>query len=125
LKANLNIGTTDFTFNDSVPNGIVFRQYPTAGTKMSTATKVNLTISQGPLVGRVPVPDLTKLSLPAAITKLNEVKLTVGNVTFQSSPDAIPNSVLDQYPHPGELANENSAVDLFIARENSETPLAH
>jgi beta-lactam-binding protein with PASTA domain len=119
LKDNLMMGTTSYSFNDSIPTGIVMQQNPAAGAKIVATTKVNLTVSQGPVVGRVPVPDLRNMTLPNAISKLNELKLTVGNVTFQSSPDATANTVIEQYPNPGDLVDENSSVDLFVVRENT------
>jgi beta-lactam-binding protein with PASTA domain len=123
LKDNLYIGTTNYSFSDSTPNGIVFSQYPAPGIKISASTKVNITVSQGALVGRVPVPDMRKLTLSAAIAKLNEAKLTLGNVSFQTSPEGTPGTVIEQYPSPGDLVNENSTVDLFVIRENSgKTP---
>lgn len=122
LKDNLNIGSTNYSFSDSIPTGIVLSQNPVAGMKISSSTKVNLTVSQGPIVGRVPVPDLRNLALPAAISKLNEAKLTVGNVTFQSSPDGAPNTVIEQYPNPGDLVDENSNIDLFVVRDDASQP---
>ena len=125
LKDNLSIGTTEYAFNDSVQDGIVYQQYPVAGIKISAATKVNLMISKGPQLGRVPVPDLHNLQLNAAIAKLNDSKLAVGNVTFQSNPDSPPNTVVEQYPNAGDLVNENSPVDLFVVRDNSSKTPEH
>jgi len=119
LKDNLYIGATNYSFSDSIPSGIVSSQYPAPGIKINAATKVNITVSQGALVGRVPVPEMRKLTLSEAISKLNEAKLTLGNVSFQSSPDGTPGTVIEQYPRPGDLVNENSSVDLFVVRENS------
>jgi beta-lactam-binding protein with PASTA domain len=120
LKENLSIGTTTFAYSDSAANGTIYSQTPAPGIKISTATKVNLVISQGPTLGRVPVPDLRKMTLKEAIEKINAQKLSVGNVSFQSSPTGEPNTVIEQYPTPGDLVTENSNIDLFVIRGKSE-----
>jgi len=125
LKANLSIGDVNYQYSDASPNGTVFEQYPTPGLKINTATKVNLTVSQGPLMGRVPVPDLSRLTLSDAIAKLTASKLSLGKVTFEPKPDGIPNTVMDQYPTPGELLTEGSTVDIFVVREDGNSDNAN
>jgi beta-lactam-binding protein with PASTA domain len=43
-------------------------------------------------------------------------RLKVGNITFQSSFDLLPNTVVDQFPRAGEMVNEDQAVDLFVVK---------
>jgi eukaryotic-like serine/threonine-protein kinase len=117
LKSNLTIGEVEFAYSEAAPNGTIFKQAPSAGTKISSATTVNIVVSQGPLYGRVPVPDLKGLLLSEAISALNNAKLTLGNVNWESRPEGRPNTVIEQYPTPGELLIEGSAVDLFVIRE--------
>lgn len=119
LKANLNIGNVDYVYTDSASNGTIYKQTPVAGIKINTSTKVDLTVSQGPLMGRVPVPDLTKLTLSDAIAKLTANRLSLGKVTFEAKPDGVPNTVMDQYPTQGELLTEGSTVDVFVVREDN------
>lgn len=119
LKANLSVGEITATYSESAPNGTIFQQAPTPGSKINTATKVNIVVSQGPLYGRVPVPTLRGLSLSDAIAALNSSKLVLGQVTFENRPDGAPNTVIEQYPVPGDLIIEGSTVDLFVIRENT------
>ena len=114
IKSNMSIGHVEYAYSDSSTNGTVFLQSPPPNAKVSSSTLVTITISQGPLLGRVPVPDLTKLSLSDAISKLNSVGLQVGKVNYQNGEPE--NQVLDQYPASGELVNQGASVDLFVAR---------
>ncbi len=113
LKANMTIGNTSYGY-DSAANGTIFQQTPEPGSKTSASTQVNVVVSQGALVGRVPVPDLQKLTIAQANDKLTSVKLQLGKVNYQ---DGTPeNAILDQYPHAGELANEGASIDVWVAR---------
>ncbi|HET6510747.1 MAG TPA: PASTA domain-containing protein [Candidatus Kapabacteria bacterium] len=119
LKSNLSIGDINFGYSEVAANGTIFQQAPTPGSKINTATKVNVVISQGPLYGRVPVPSLKGLTLSETIAMLNNNKLTLGNVTWETRPDGTPNTVIEQYPSPGDLIIEGSTVDVFVIRENA------
>ena len=119
LKSNLSIGEISFGYSEVAANGTIFQQAPTPGSKINTATKVNVVVSQGPLYGRVPVPSLKGLTLSETIAKLNDNKLTLGNVTWETRPDGTPNTVIEQYPSPADLIIEGSTVDVFVIRENA------
>jgi eukaryotic-like serine/threonine-protein kinase len=120
IKSNMSIGKVNYAYSDSAANGMVFEQTPTAGTKTSASTEVSVTISQGPLLGRVPVPALTNLSLSQAIEKLKSVNLELGKVNYQNG--APENAVLDQYPPAGDLVNEGATIDVFVARGGDAPP---
>ncbi len=120
IKSNMTLGRVDYAYTDSAKDGTIFQQSPPPNLKTSTSTLVTVTISQGPLLGRVVVPDLSKLSLSDAIAKLNSVGLQVGKVNYQNGTPE--NQVLDQYPESGELVNQGATVDLFVARGGTPTP---
>lgn len=121
IKANMSIGKINYAYADSAANGTVFEQTPAAGTKTSASTQVEVTVSQGPLLGRVPVPALTHLSLSQAIETLKAVKLELGKVNYQNGEPE--NAVLDQYPPAGDLVNEGAAIDVFVARGGNTPPV--
>lgn len=121
IKSNMSIGKVNYAYSDSVTNGTVFEQSPWPGTKTSASTEVSVTVSQGPLLGRVPVPSLANLSLSEAIEKLKSVKLELGKVNYQNGIPA--NQVLDQYPPAGDLVNEGATIDVFVARGDEPPPV--
>jgi serine/threonine-protein kinase len=117
VRTNLDLGKTEMVFTDSVASGIVFKQFPAPGVKISTQQKVDITVSQGQRAGRVAVPDLTGVTLTEAIIRLGNAKLQVGNREYQPSPLGKPETIIDQSPKPGELVIIGSSVDLFIVKE--------
>lgn len=117
LKSNLSVGEITTGYSEVAPNGTIFQQAPSPGSKINTATKVSVVISQGPLYGRVPVPSLKGLTLSDAIAQLNNNKLTLGTVNWETRPDGTPNTIIEQYPSPGDLIIEGSTVDVFVIRE--------
>ncbi|HEY3875593.1 MAG TPA: PASTA domain-containing protein [Candidatus Kapabacteria bacterium] len=118
IKSNMSIGKVDYAYSDSSTNGTVFFQNPAPGTKTSASTEVGVTVSQGPLMGRVPIPDLKNLSLSEAIEKLKSVNLELGKVNYQNGTPE--NAVLDQYPPSGDLVNEGASIDVFVARGDGQ-----
>ncbi len=120
IKSNMSIGKVNYAYADSAANGTVFEQTPAPGTKTSASTQVEVTVSQGPLLGRVPVPALATLSLSEAIEKLKSLNLELGKVNYQNG--APENAVLDQYPPAGDLVNEGAAIDVFVARGGGAPP---
>lgn len=119
VKANLDVGKTDMDFTDSIPAGVVFKQSPKAGTTVTTSQLIDLVVSQGPRAGRVPVPDLTGLTVNEAVVKLGNVNLGKGRQDTTDRPSAKPGTIFDQAPKPGELVLEGTQVDLFIVKSGS------
>ena len=114
LRGNMSIGAITYGYTDSATNGMVYGQTPPPGSRTSASTQVSVIVSQGPLLGRVPVPDLKNMTIAQATDKLREVKLELGKVNYQ---DGTPeNAILDQYPHSGDLANEGATIDIWVAR---------
>ncbi|MCL6550370.1 MAG: Stk1 family PASTA domain-containing Ser/Thr kinase [Acidothermus cellulolyticus] len=105
--------------NASVPQGIVFDQNPTAGTRLPKNSVVTITVSAGPKT--VTVPDLTNKSLEDARAALRALGLTVGNVTQRDSQQPA-GTVLDQNPKPGSPAAAGSRVDLVVASGTGTVP---
>lgn len=121
VKLNLDLGKTDMEFTDSIAGGIVYKQSPNPGGKISTDEKVNIVVSEGQRAGRVAVPDLIGVSFNEAILRLGNAKLGVGNRTDVSSETLKPGTIQDQSPKAGELVVEGSTVDLFIVQEKLPT----
>ena len=122
VRTNLELGRTDMEFTDSIPGGVVFKQSPNPGEKISTDQKVNIVVSSGQRAGRVEVPDLTHLTFSEAIIRLGNAKLGFGNRVPVPSETDKAGTVVEQSPKPGELVIEGSTVDLFVVEENIKEP---
>ena len=99
------------------PKDMVFDQQFAEGTTLKKGQSVGITVSIGKGVGNIVVPDLIGKSLSEAQRILSDSTLIVGKVNYQISSSSLPNTVLDQYPAPGNKLNSGSSVDLFITKE--------
>ena len=101
------------------PKDMVFDQQFAEGTKLKKGQSVGISVSIGKGAGNIVVPDLIGKSLTEAKRILSDSTLIVGKVNYQISSSLLPNTVLDQYPAPGNKLNSGNAVDLFITKEGT------
>lgn len=99
------------------PKDMVFDQQFAEGTRLKKGESVSISVSIGKTTGNIIVPDLIGLSLTDAKRILSDSTLSVGKVNYQISNTLLPNTVLDQYPAPGNKLNNGNTVDLFITKE--------
>ena len=101
------------------PKDMVFDQQFAEGTNIRKGQSVGISVSIGKGDGEIEVPDLIGKSLTEASRILSDSTLTVGKVNYQISSTLLPNTVLDQYPAPGNKLNSGNTVDLFITKEGT------
>lgn len=101
------------------PKDMIFDQQFAEGTKLRKGQSVGVTVSIGKGGGDIIVPDLIGKSLSEARRILSDSLLSVGKINYQISGTLLPNTVLDQYPAPGNKLNSSGNVDLFITKEGS------
>jgi len=102
-----------------VPANTVIEQYPNEGTNLQKGTKINLTVSVGPSVGMVRVPDLIGLSYKEAELTLRDNSLNVGKINYQDSHNMLPNTIIAQYPAKNKLISVGESIDLFITKSQN------
>lgn len=98
------------------PRDMIFDQQYVEGTPLKKGQSVSVTLSSGSASGDIVVPDLIGKSLTQARIILNDSSLTVGKINYQISSTLLPNTILDQYPAPGNKLNAGEKVDLFITK---------
>lgn len=98
------------------PLNTVIEQYPEEGAKLQRGAKISLTVSTGPNIGMVRVPDLYGLSLKEAARILKQNSLEVGNINYEVSKNLLPNTVITQYPSKNNLVQTGESIDLFITK---------
>ena len=106
--------TRSEVYNNVVPSGLVCGINPGEGSEVATSTPISLQISQGPETKTAEVPDLGGLSLEKARTKLEEVGLKVGEITYRSS-ESSTDTVIGQDPVFGSQVSEGSYVNLTLS----------
>lgn len=103
------------------PKDMIFDQQFAEGTKLRKGQSVGISVSIGKGLGDIVIPDLIGKSVTEATRILADSSLKVGKINYQISNSLLPNTVLDQYPAPGNKLNSGNSVDLFITKEGSIT----
>lgn len=122
-RVGLKLGKID-EVPSSQPKDMIFDQQFAEGTRLKKGNSVGITVSIGKGFGDIIVPDLIGKSLTEAKKILTDSTLIIGKINYQISSTLLPNTVLDQYPAPGNKLNSGNAVDLFITKEGSVSPSA-
>lgn len=98
------------------PRDMIFDQQYVEGTPLKKGQSVSVTLSLGSVTGDIIVPDLIGKSLTLARMILSDSSLTIGKINYQISSTLLPNTILDQYPAPGNKLNAGEQVDLFVTK---------
>lgn len=119
----LEVGT--ISYESSRFKNSVLRQSVTAGKVVEKGTVVDLAVSDGLGDKMVDVPQLVGLSLTEAQRKLREAGLRVGEIRFQPSKEAQPNTILDFSPRENRMI-EGQTLKLIVSerfevKEESES----
>jgi len=115
LSRGLRLGEVLYTYNDSIPAGLVVWQSIPPQQAVSVGTSVDIVVSQGPRPS-VSVPSLVALSLEKAEQVLLRAGLRLGTVTFAFDETFLPNTVIAQSPIAGEIVPPGTAVSVTVAR---------
>lgn len=119
-RFGLKAGDTTYMVSTRFPENTVIDQFPAQGASVKGGASVSITVSQGPVADRVPVPNLTRKSLGEAERLLLQAGLTMGNITLQVNNDFLPNTVIDQYPRHGTFAVRGEAIQLFVTQRGDQ-----
>lgn len=104
-------------FSEEVPAAHVAEQRPSAGSLVKTGSQVELVLSQGPQ--RVTVPRLGGQTLPSVEIALATAGLGVGRTVTVLSADAVPGTVVEQWPAAGDTVAPGAEVNLLLAGESA------
>jgi serine/threonine-protein kinase len=117
-RVGLKLGNIDESVSDQ-PKDMIFDQQFAQGTMLRKGQSVSVSVSIGKGFGDIEVPDLIGKSLSEARDILAKNSLTVGKLNYQISNTLLPNTILDQYPAPGNKLNSGEGVDLFITKQGT------
>ena len=103
-------------FNDEVENGYVLRTDPVAGTELTAGDTVTLTVSKGPEVVLVDMPDLMGCSESEALTRLEAAGLNWEPVTSEEY-DGAPGQVIYQSVEAHTQVEKGTTIAFTISIE--------
>lgn len=99
--------------SDTVPEGVVIRQEPAAGTSVTANTPVTLYVSSG--ATEVTVPNVISLQEVAAVQLIEAQGLTIGTITVISSATVPEGTVIASDPAVGQRLPLGSVVNLTLS----------
>ena len=82
---------------------------------------MNISVSQGRNAGDVHVPLVIGKTLGEATKLIEDAHLKIGTISYQASFDLVPNTVVDQFPRPGDVPAPGQGVDLFVVKAGKPT----
>ena len=110
----------EFAMSDTVTENYIISTNPEAGDSIPAGATVYLTVSAGPEVASVQMPNLKGLSRAVAIARIEAANLSLGTVTFVESDMAV-GTVFWQKPDAYTTVNEHTKVYLQISSGPKET----
>ncbi|MBK8551503.1 MAG: PASTA domain-containing protein [Ignavibacteria bacterium] len=116
-QRGLKLGETVRKNTNEFPADFVVSQIIQPGSKVKKNSALDLILSDGPLAGDLRVPGVTGKNLEEAKKIIADSKLKLGKITYQTNNELPAGQIIDQYPKVDKSANENTAVDLFVARK--------
>jgi eukaryotic-like serine/threonine-protein kinase len=116
-RQGLSLGSITYEVSALYPENTVIEQGIERGREVPRGSAINVVVSRGSEADKVMVPELVGRSLSEAQRLLNQRGLRVGTITHQPIPDLLPNTIVQQYPHPGDRIARSQGVDIFIAEE--------
>ena len=113
--SQLRLGELAYVSSESIPEGVVIRATPAAGTLLPRNTLVDLEISHGSPRLPKPVPQLQGLLVEQAQDTLRKYEMRLGKIVDQVDPSRPTGTVLEQTPQAQQRVSRLTAVDLVIS----------
>lgn len=102
--------------SDTVEEGKVISQNPTAGSMAQEGSEIVLTVSSGPEKTKIKVPDLRGMTETAAKEKLTQLGLVCGTVTEVFSDTVTSGCVVSQSHSPDTEVEKGASVDIQLSK---------
>ncbi len=113
-KLKLKVAEPEFVASENITKDYVISTVPSAGTELAPGDTVYLTVSGGPEIVYVTMPDLYGESLSSAKGKLEALNLVLGKVTVVESDEEKDTVVFQSFPA-GSSIQEHKEVNLNIS----------
>jgi len=115
-RNGLRLGTVGYATSEQYPENTIVEQSIASGKRVTKGSSVNIVVSRGRMLQQIAVPDFLGKTLTEAERMIVQQGLKLGNITYQASFDLIPNTIVDQFPRPGDQVPEGQAIDLFVVK---------
>jgi serine/threonine-protein kinase len=119
-KLKLVVAEPEMVTSKDVTKGYVISTVPSAGEELQPGTTVYITVSNGPEITYVTMPDLSGKNIDVAKAQLEALNLVLGTVTAVSD-QAEKNTVIFQSTTAGTSIPEHTKINLNISSGPEET----
>ncbi len=101
-------------FDNEIPAGYIISQDPLAGRLVKQQREISVWVSKG--AEEVEMPSVIGLATREAKLNLTQSGFVLGSETEVFDPEVSPNTILEQWPEPGEVVAKGTAVNLVISK---------
>ena len=116
-RYGLQMGSVNYSTSQTYPENTIIEQTVQPNAKVSRGTLVSVTVSRGMMTDEIAVPEVLGKTIGEAKLILTQKGLKLGNITYHLSENLLPNTVVEQFPRPGDPVQRGQAIDLFVVRE--------
>lgn len=120
--AGLTEGKVTEEYSEKFGAGQIMEQYPTADKPADAKDAVDYTVSLGPKVTYVKMPDLSNLALETAKLLIVQNGLAVGEVTEEASDTVAAGLVMRQSVTPGQEVEQGTSIWMTVSKGKAEEP---
>ncbi len=113
-RSGLALGSVAYSPSDLYPENTIMDQSAAPGSDVPRGQAINIVVSRGRTSGKTDVPALVGKSVSEAARILLDGGLKLGKISYQSSLDLLPNTIVDQFPRAGDSLFVGASVDLFV-----------
>jgi serine/threonine-protein kinase len=119
-RCGLKLGMMSYEPSDDIFANTIIRQEIQPSSKVSSGSRIDVVVSQGRSTDLRQVPDVLSKTVSEAEKILTDTGFRMGKMTYQTNLDLLPNTVLEQVPHAGELMQLGVAIDLVVAQKTEQ-----
>jgi serine/threonine-protein kinase len=115
IQSGLALGNVVYVASDSIGFDTVISQSIGNDRKIPAGSPINIIVSKGS-ENFVKVPNLVGLAVSEAQSLLTESGFTIGNIFYGKSETYLSGTIIDHSPVAGELAKQNSPINITVAK---------
>ncbi len=101
-------------FSEEVPENHIISQFPSPGERVRQTRKINITLSRGPEL--IKLPDLSDMELREALVELENLSLNKYEIEYVFRISIEAGRVIDQIPAAGAEIKSDELITLFVSR---------
>jgi serine/threonine-protein kinase len=113
-QLELQLGVVAYSSSD-LPAETVISQGVQTGQKTTRGKRIDVTVSSGPALSQIDVPNVAGLNLDEAQKRLIAAGLRIGSITSKQSKTLVPNTVISQSPAGKDKVDAQTPIDVVIS----------